>query len=89
MNQSAERLRTSLELAERAVLSYSDDADLDSAVEGRLFRSSRNAGQTCVFANRLYVNLPSTLPLLKNWSPPFKKLKVGNGLEREFFRTSY
>lgn len=45
----------SLELGGNAPFIVFDDADLDKAVEGALSSKFRNAGQTCVCANRLYV----------------------------------
>ncbi len=47
--------KVSLELGGNAPFIVFDDADLDKAVEGALASKFRNAGQTCVCANRLYV----------------------------------
>jgi succinate-semialdehyde dehydrogenase / glutarate-semialdehyde dehydrogenase len=47
--------KISLELGGNAPFIVFDDADLDSAVEGAMVSKYRNAGQTCVCANRLYV----------------------------------
>ena len=47
--------RLSLELGGNAPFIVFDDADIDSAVEGAMISKYRNAGQTCVCANRLYV----------------------------------
>jgi succinate-semialdehyde dehydrogenase / glutarate-semialdehyde dehydrogenase len=56
MKQSAETVKKlSLELGGNAPFIVFDDADLDAAVEGALASKYRNAGQTCVCANRLYV----------------------------------
>src|SRR6202008_966450 len=56
MRQSADTIKKlSLELGGNAPFIVFDDADLDSAVEGALASKYRNAGQTCVCANRLYV----------------------------------
>ncbi|MFM8882699.1 MAG: NAD-dependent succinate-semialdehyde dehydrogenase [Betaproteobacteria bacterium] len=56
MRQSADTIkRLSLELGGNAPFIVFDDADLDAAVEGALASKYRNAGQTCVCANRIYV----------------------------------
>ena len=56
MAQSAPTVKKmSLELGGNAPFIVFDDADLDSAVEGAMASKYRNAGQTCVCANRLYV----------------------------------
>ncbi|MEJ0045603.1 MAG: aldehyde dehydrogenase family protein [Rhodospirillales bacterium] len=47
--------KLSLELGGNAPFLVFDDADIDSAVEGAIASKYRNAGQTCVCANRLYV----------------------------------
>ncbi|GHK54010.1 hypothetical protein KPZU09_37460 [Klebsiella pneumoniae] len=56
MEQCAKDIKkVSLELGGNAPFIVFDDADLDKAVEGALASKFRNAGQTCVCANRLYV----------------------------------
>ena len=56
MKQSADTIKKlSLELGGNAPFLVFDDADLDEAVEGAIISKYRNAGQTCVCANRLYV----------------------------------
>src|SRR6185437_13850401 len=56
MAQSAPSVKKlSLELGGNAPFIVFDDADIDSAVEGALASKYRNAGQTCVCANRIYV----------------------------------
>ncbi|MEL6266816.1 MAG: NAD-dependent succinate-semialdehyde dehydrogenase [Pseudomonadota bacterium] len=56
MRQSAETIKKmSLELGGNAPFIVFDDADLDAAVEGAILCKFRNAGQTCVCANRIYV----------------------------------
>ena len=56
MRQSAETIKKiSLELGGNAPLIVFDDADLDAAVEGTIISKFRNTGQTCVCANRVYV----------------------------------
>jgi succinate-semialdehyde dehydrogenase/glutarate-semialdehyde dehydrogenase len=57
MQQSAETIKKlSLELGGNAAFIVFDDADLDAAVEGAIASKFRNAGQTCVCANRLFVH---------------------------------
>ena len=57
MEQSAPTIKKlSLELGGNAPFIVFDDADLDAAVEGAIASKYRNAGQTCVCANRLYVH---------------------------------
>jgi succinate-semialdehyde dehydrogenase / glutarate-semialdehyde dehydrogenase len=56
MKQSSSTVKKlSLELGGNAPFIVFDDADLDAAVEGAIISKYRNAGQTCVCANRLYV----------------------------------
>ena len=56
MRQSADTIKkVSLELGGNAPLIIFDDADLDEAVEGAIASKYRNAGQTCVCANRMFV----------------------------------
>jgi len=56
MRQSADTIKkVSLELGGNAPLIVFDDADLEAAVEGTIISKFRNTGQTCVCANRLYV----------------------------------
>ena len=55
MAQSAETVKSSLELGGNAPFIVFDDADLDAAVAGAMAAKFRNSGQTCVCANRLYV----------------------------------
>ena len=56
MRQCADTVKKlSLELGGNAPFIVFDDADLDAAVEGALASKYRNAGQTCVCANRIYV----------------------------------
>ena len=56
MKEAADGIkRLSLELGGNAPFIVFDDADLDAAVEGAMISKFRNAGQTCVCANRIYV----------------------------------
>ena len=58
-----------------------DDADLDAAVEGAIASKYRNAGQTCVCANRLYVQDSVYDAFAEKLVAAVAKLKVGNGIE--------
>jgi succinate-semialdehyde dehydrogenase/glutarate-semialdehyde dehydrogenase len=58
-----------------------DDADIDSAVEGALASKYRNAGQTCVCANRFYVQEGVYDAFVAKFTARVKAMKVGNGFE--------
>ena len=73
--------KLSLELGGNAPFIVFDDADLDKAVEGAMASKYRNAGQTCVCANRLYVQEGVYDAFVEKLKAAVSKLKVGNGLE--------
>ncbi|RJG04431.1 NADP-dependent succinate-semialdehyde dehydrogenase [Noviherbaspirillum sedimenti] len=73
--------KTSMELGGNAPFIVFDDADLDAAVEGALASKYRNTGQTCVCANRLYVQDGVYDQFAEKLVAAVNKLKVGNGLE--------
>ncbi|VFR23991.1 Succinate-semialdehyde dehydrogenase [NAD(P)+] [plant metagenome] len=73
--------KVSLELGGNAPFIVFDDADLDAAVEGALISKYRNNGQTCVCANRIYVQDGVYDAFAKKFKTAVSKLKVGNGLE--------
>jgi len=82
MKQSANTVKKlSLELGGNAPFIVFDDADLDAAVEGAIVSKYRNAGQTCVCANRLYVQAGVYDAFAEKLVAAVKKLKVGNGFE--------
>ncbi len=82
MQQSATTVKKlSLELGGNAPFIVFDDADLDAAVEGAIVSKYRNAGQTCVCANRLYVQDGVYEAFADKLVAAVKKLKVGNGVE--------
>jgi succinate-semialdehyde dehydrogenase/glutarate-semialdehyde dehydrogenase len=54
--------KTSMELGGNAPFIVFDDADLDAAVEGAMMSKYRNAGQTCVCANRIWCRTASMTP---------------------------
>ena len=82
MAQSAPTVKKlSLELGGNAPFIVFDDADLDSAVEGALASKYRNAGQTCVCANRIYVQDGIYDAFVAKLSARVAEMKVGNGFE--------
>ena len=70
-----------LELGGNAPFIVFDDADLDSAVEGALVSKYRNAGQTCVCSNRLYVQDGVYDAFVAKLAAKVGDLRVGNGFE--------
>ncbi len=82
MAQSAPTVKKlALELGGNAPFIVFDDADIDSAVEGAMASKYRNAGQTCVCANRLYVQDGVYDQFVEKFAAKVKALKVGNGFE--------
>lgn len=82
LEQSAHDIkRTSLELGGNAPFVVFDDADLDAAVEGAVASKFRNAGQTCVCANRFYVHSKVYDEFVAKFDAKVQALKVGNGLD--------
>ena len=73
--------KVSLELGGNAPFIVFDDADLDAAVEGALISKYRNNGQTCVCANRIYVQDGVYDAFAEKLIAAVAKLKIGNGLE--------
>jgi succinate-semialdehyde dehydrogenase/glutarate-semialdehyde dehydrogenase len=82
MSQCAPTVKKlSLELGGNAPFLVFDDADVDSAVEGAMASKYRNAGQTCVCANRLYVQDGIYDSFVEKFATKVKALKVGNGFD--------
>ncbi len=82
MQQCAPTVKAlSLELGGNAPFIVFDDADLDSAAEGALVSKYRNAGQTCVCANRIYVQASVYDAFLEKLAAKVAGLKLGNGFE--------
>ncbi|ARP97248.1 NAD-dependent succinate-semialdehyde dehydrogenase [Bordetella genomosp. 13] len=82
MAQSAPTVKKmSLELGGNAPFIVFDDADLDSAVEGAMQSKYRNAGQTCVCANRIYVQDGVYDAFVEKLAAAVKALKVGSGFD--------
>ena len=72
--------KISLELGGNAPFIVFDDADLDAAVEGALQSKFRNAGQTCVCANRLYVQAGIHDAFVEKLTAAVRALKIGDGM---------
>jgi succinate-semialdehyde dehydrogenase/glutarate-semialdehyde dehydrogenase len=82
MRQAADQImKTSMELGGNAPFIVFDDADLDKAVEGAMISKFRNNGQTCVCANRIYVQDAVYDAFAEKLAVAVKKLKVGDGFD--------
>jgi succinate-semialdehyde dehydrogenase/glutarate-semialdehyde dehydrogenase len=82
MEQSASNVKKlSLELGGNAPFIVFDDADINAAVDGAMIAKFRNAGQTCVCANRIYVHDNVYEQFAAKLVDRVRKLKVGNGLD--------
>jgi len=82
MEQCAPTLKKlSLELGGNAPFIVFNDADIDAAVEGAMIAKYRNAGQTCVCANRIYVQSGVYDEFAQRLAVAVAKLKVGLGTE--------
>jgi len=82
MRQAADTVKkTSLELGGNAPFVVFDDADLEAAVEGAMASKYRNTGQTCVCANRIFVQSGIYEPFVEKLAEKARALKVGGGLE--------
>jgi succinate-semialdehyde dehydrogenase/glutarate-semialdehyde dehydrogenase len=82
MRQAASTVKkVALELGGNAPFIVFDDADLDAAVEGAVFSKYRNMGQTCICANRIYVQDKLYDAFVEKLATAVLKLKVGNGIE--------
>ena len=73
--------KVSLELGGNAPFIVFDDADLDSAVEGAMVSKYRNAGQTCVCANRFYVQEAVYDTFVAKLAEKARAMKTGSGFE--------
>jgi len=82
MAQTASTIKkVSMELGGNAPFIVFDDADLDAAVEGAIVSKYRNAGQTCVCANRIYVQSGVYDAFAQKLVAAVAALKVGNGMD--------
>ena len=75
--------RTSMELGGNAPFIIFDNADLDEAVTGLMGAKFRNAGQTCVAANRIFVQRSILDKVLKKLAVKVAALKVGSGIAED------
>lgn len=73
--------RLSLELGGHAPVLVFDDADFESAIEGVMQAKYRNTGQSCIAANRIFVQRKMYPAFLERFVEKTKSLKVGDGLE--------
>ncbi len=71
----------SLELGGNGPVLVFGDIDLNRAVEGALIAKTRNTGQSCIAANRIYVERGIYEPFLEAFTTKMKAMKVGDGLE--------
>jgi succinate-semialdehyde dehydrogenase/glutarate-semialdehyde dehydrogenase len=84
MKQSADQvMKTSMELGGNAPFIVFDDADLDAAVEGAMISKYRNNGQTCVCANRIYVQAGVYDTFTEKLVAAVEAMKVGDGFESD------
>jgi succinate-semialdehyde dehydrogenase / glutarate-semialdehyde dehydrogenase len=74
-------LRTSMELGGNAPFLVFDDADIPAAVQGAVAAKMRNAGQTCVAANRFLVHSAVAREFTEQLTAAFERLVVGHGAE--------
>jgi len=82
MRQCADTIKkVSFELGGNAPFIVFDDADIDAAVEGAMISKYRNTGQTCVCANRIYVQRKVADAFNAKLVEKVKALKVGNGVD--------
>jgi len=82
LRQAADQvLKCSMELGGNAPFIVFDDSDLDKAVEGAMISKFRNNGQTCVCANRIYVQAGVYDAFAEKLAAAVKKLNVGDGLK--------
>lgn len=83
MEQAAQTVKKlSLELGGHAPFIVFEDADLEKAAKGLVQSKFRNAGQTCICANRIYVHESVAEKFTSYFVEEVSKLKVGNGMER-------
>jgi succinate-semialdehyde dehydrogenase / glutarate-semialdehyde dehydrogenase len=82
LSQAAEQvMKCSMELGGNAPFIVFDDADLDAAVEGAIISKYRNNGQTCVCANRIYVQDGVYDAFAEKLAQKAREMKVGDGFE--------
>ncbi len=83
MKQCADTVKKmSLELGGNAPFIVFDDADIDAAVEGAMVSKYRNSGQTCVCANRFFVQASVYDEFSQKLAIKVAEIKIGNGLDQ-------
>src|SRR5690625_148741 len=83
MKQGADTVKKlSLELGGHAPIIILNDANIDKAVDGVISSKFRNAGQTCVCGNRVYVQSKIYDSFVDKFADKVKHLRVGNGMEK-------
>ena len=75
--------KVSMELGGHAPFIVFDDANIDDAVAGAMQSKFRNTGQTCVCANRVYVQEKVYDEFCQKFVEAVSKMKVGDGLEED------
>jgi succinate-semialdehyde dehydrogenase/glutarate-semialdehyde dehydrogenase len=84
MRQAAENVqRITLELGGNAPFIVFDDADIKQAVEGLIIAKFRNTGQTCVCANRIFIQESVQEDFIKLLREKVAELSIGNGMENK------
>lgn len=84
MRQCADTVKkVSMELGGNAPFIVFEDADIDNAVSGAIASKFRNAGQTCVCTNRIFVHDKVYKTFVDKFTDAVSKLKMGSGLEEE------
>lgn len=84
IRQSADQVkRLSLELGGHAPIIVLDDANIELAVKGAMASKFRNAGQTCVCGNRIYVQSGIYERFLEQFTAAVKALTIGDGMEED------
>ncbi len=82
LRQAADQVKkVSMELGGNAPFIVFDDADLDAAVDGAMISKYRNTGQTCVCANRIYVQAGVYDAFAEKLAERVRAMKVGDGFE--------
>lgn len=82
MEKGAQQIkRLSLELGGHAPIIVLDDADIDKAVKGSVASKYRNAGQTCICGNRIYVQSSIYEEFITRFTAAVQDLRIGNGMD--------
>ena len=75
--------KVSMELGGNAPFIVFNDADIDEAVKGAIISKYRNAGQTCVCTNRIFVQKEVLASFTEKFTTAVNNLQVGNGVEND------